>query len=210
MNLYIVRHGESEFNAKDLHQHQEVPLSKRGVAQANFLAKRLKDTPFDVIISSPFKRAKQTAEIVNSNHNKRICFSSLFSEYRRPSVFTGKNYDDPQISGIKKQIIENFENPDWRHSDEENFFDFRLRVTKGLTYLEKIEAKNALLVTHGDFIKILICIMLRGEELKPLEYRSFRKFFSSKNTGVTIAQREKKNWKLITWNDLAHLADPLS
>lgn len=38
MRVYFVRHGESEYNAKQLFQHGDVPLSEKGRKQAEFLS----------------------------------------------------------------------------------------------------------------------------------------------------------------------------
>ncbi len=63
MKLYIVRHGETTWNA--LHKVQgsaDIPLAEKGIQLAARTGQALKDVPFDVCFTSPLQRARQTAE----------------------------------------------------------------------------------------------------------------------------------------------------
>ena len=73
MKLFLVRHGQSLANKERKHQGREdewrnTSLSNIGKTQAKKVADRLKDENFNLIYSSPLKRAKQTAEIINKFH----------------------------------------------------------------------------------------------------------------------------------------------
>lgn len=69
MRLIIVRHGESEWNRIGRYQGQsDAPLSDLGMRQAEALALRLCDEPFDAIFSSPLQRAAKTAEAIARFH----------------------------------------------------------------------------------------------------------------------------------------------
>ena len=66
MNLYIVRHGQTRFNAEHRAQGRiGAPLNEIGIQQAKELRKKFKNKKitFDYIYSSPQERAIQTAEI---------------------------------------------------------------------------------------------------------------------------------------------------
>mgnify|MGYP001765828787 CR=1 FL=1 len=65
--IYLLRHGQSTGNAQGVYQGQaDYPLDETGIHQVQALATRWKagKTGFDRIISSPLKRARQTAEII--------------------------------------------------------------------------------------------------------------------------------------------------
>lgn len=65
MILHCVRHGESLYNAQGrLQGHLEVPLSARGVQQAEATAEALAGQPIDAVYASPLCRARQTAEVI--------------------------------------------------------------------------------------------------------------------------------------------------
>ena len=66
--LFIVRHGETDWNVKKLLQGKtDIELNENGIKQAEELIYKLDFNNIDIVISSPLKRAKQTATIIVSN-----------------------------------------------------------------------------------------------------------------------------------------------
>ncbi len=64
MELWLVRHGETEWSRD--HKHTSVtdlPLTENGVAVAKQLAQRLHGQEFDLVLTSPRERARRTAEL---------------------------------------------------------------------------------------------------------------------------------------------------
>ena len=60
--LFLIRHGETAGNALRIVQRPDVPLSPRGVAQAERLARRLAGQDVVRIVASDYARAVATAE----------------------------------------------------------------------------------------------------------------------------------------------------
>jgi broad specificity phosphatase PhoE len=60
--IYLIRHGETAYNAKRILQTPEVPLSQTGVEQAERLAARLAGAGIRRVLSSDLLRARMTAE----------------------------------------------------------------------------------------------------------------------------------------------------
>lgn len=209
MKIYFVRHGESILNLQEIHQNGAVPLSKEGLKQAKRVGKRLAKMPVDSIISSPFERARQTAELIGEAMEKQIAFSSLFVEIKRPTEIEGRPVHDPEVVTIKNMIVENWHDPSWRHSDEENFYDLKDRAIKALKYLTTLKGENVVVVIHGEILRMLVSIMIFGEDLDASQFKKMRVFFNLSNTGLTICEYEKNTWKLVTWNDHAHLKNAL-
>lgn len=70
MLLYIIRHGETAWNAvRKIQGAVDIPLNENGIKLAKITGERLKDVPFDVAISSPLQRAYKTAELVLGGRN---------------------------------------------------------------------------------------------------------------------------------------------
>ena len=90
MKIILVRHGESEANAKGISQGQKLdsPLSKKGLEQAKKVTERLSEEKIDFIYSSDLKRAKQTAEIINKEHKLKISFDKRLRERNHGSETT--------------------------------------------------------------------------------------------------------------------------
>lgn len=87
MTFILIRHGESEANKQEHHQGRtdvwsNTPLSKKGRKQAGQVSERLKTEKIDYIFTSDLKRAKETAEIINKYHNKKIYPDSRLREKR--------------------------------------------------------------------------------------------------------------------------------
>ncbi len=212
MKIYFVRHGESKGNVGPFVQGPDEPLTEAGLKQAQFVAKRLESIPVDVILSSPEKRAEMTAKIISATINKPIELSNLLIEFVKPSVIVKKLKKDPEVKEIKKLIKDHFHIYGWKHSDEENFEDFKKRAIKLLNYLSTRKEQNILIATHGIFMRMLLAIVVMGEELTSREYWKFFITFSLDNTGIMVLKsndvglyEDSPKWELITWNDHAHL-----
>ncbi|MCL2528403.1 MAG: DUF4173 domain-containing protein [Defluviitaleaceae bacterium] len=74
MELYVARHGQTQFNAEGRYQGggQDSPLTPEGITQAQNLGKTLVGLHFDAVYSSPLGRASTTAETALGENNKII------------------------------------------------------------------------------------------------------------------------------------------
>jgi len=125
MKLYLVRHGQTEYNELFLYQHDNVELSDLGVRQAEILAKRLSKIPIDLIYSSTLKRAKDTTKIINQTINKKIVYLDYLKEKKNPSEIVGERVDSEDIQKIHQKINDHSDDIKWHYSDEENFNEFK-------------------------------------------------------------------------------------
>ncbi|MBQ9644824.1 MAG: histidine phosphatase family protein [Prevotella sp.] len=92
--LYLVRHGETVDNARQIMQGQtQGQLNDEGRRQAEKLAKRLAGEHFDAIIASDLRRAVQTAEILALPHALGVVTTPLLRE-RDWGDFTGRFIPD--------------------------------------------------------------------------------------------------------------------
>ncbi|MDB5085743.1 MAG: yhfR, partial [Bacilli bacterium] len=61
----LVRHGETDWNAEGrLQGRQDTELNENGRKQAKLAGIHLKNEQWDAIVTSPLKRAKETAQII--------------------------------------------------------------------------------------------------------------------------------------------------
>lgn len=207
MKIYFVRHGEGEHNVKELYSDPNFSLTKKGEEQAKFAADRIKTLPIELIISSTFKRTRQTTDIINKQINKKVIYSDLATEIKRPSEIAGKFQKDPEIIKIKKEMDEHFHLPNWHYSDEENFYDVRQRALDFMEYLTGLEENHILVVTHLIFIQAIVLTMMLKENLTAEILLRARKFLELETSGLTICEYTDDDWQLVTWNDHAHLAE---
>ncbi len=91
MKLYATRHGQTEWNAKDIILGRtDIPLSDEGIRQAQQLADKAADLSLGRIISSPMKRAMQTAQIVAEKTGLTVQTDERLIEWDY-GIFEGKS-----------------------------------------------------------------------------------------------------------------------
>jgi len=206
MKLYFIRHAESKFNAQEIsHQDETNELTPEGIRQAKVVANRFRDTPIDIILSSDSTRAQQTAEEISKVLHKKIFYTDTLRELRRPSIIVGKKDQDPKVIEIVAALNKNARLQDWHYSDEENFYDFKKRVYAFFDYLQLFKEEDILIVTHGITLRMMVTLMC-FKDIDPETFLKLFNFLEPYNTGITICDKNENNeWKLITWNDHAHL-----
>ncbi|MFT4008137.1 MAG: histidine phosphatase family protein [Lacrimispora sp.] len=65
LKIYLMRHGETEWNRKKKIQGQaDIPLNESGESAARGAARGMRGIPFDLVYTSPLERARKTAQIV--------------------------------------------------------------------------------------------------------------------------------------------------
>lgn len=65
--IYIVRHGQTNWNKEGRYAgRKNIPLNEEGILQAKQLKEKLKNIKFDIVITSPLKRAIQTAQEITN------------------------------------------------------------------------------------------------------------------------------------------------
>ena len=207
--IYFVRHGESQLNAEGIRQGPTGPLSEKGIKQVMETAKRFpkeKGKP-QIIVSSPYERTKETANIIAKELNLKVEYSDLLVERKNPSEIVGHYGEEKSVQSIVDRIDKSFHDDSLRYSDEENFTDLKGRAKKLLAYISEREEKQIIMVTHGIFLKMVVAYMLYGEKLTASMYNEVSYFNTINNAGMAICQYishwfSKDEWKLITWNDL--------
>lgn len=152
MNLYVVRHGQTEWNVmKKMQGSVDIPLNEKGIEQAYITKKNLENISIDIIFCSPLKRAMQTAEVINQDRNLEIIYDERLRE---------RNYGE--FEGGSKQAFDY--NSFWAYSKNlsyekaENVQDFFQRVYQFLDDAkEKYADKNVLIVSHAGIMKVVEC-----------------------------------------------------
>jgi broad specificity phosphatase PhoE len=211
-NVYLVRHGESETNAGDIQYGPTARLTARGHRQAQFIAERCARLPVEIIVSSGFPRADQTAEYIVRKVGKPFEQSALFAERRAPTATLGKSTSDPDYVAYEDGFWNKFGDPSWRHSDAESFEDLNARARDALAYLASRPEQNILVVGHGLFTRILAARAIFGEKLTGSECLMVMQTFRLANTGLSVFEYDPEHargwkWRIAVWNDQAHLAD---
>ena len=107
--LYLVRHGETIDNVRQIMQGQtQGELTENGILQARQVAEELKDVDFEAVVASDLKRSIDTAKIVAAPHQLEVLTIPLLRE-RDWGGFTGRYI--PDLKGeVWPDDIETLEN----------------------------------------------------------------------------------------------------
>ena len=210
--VYLVRHGESETNAGNVMFGKSAKLTARGHEQAKFIAQRCERLPIEIIISSGFPRADETAGYIVDAVGKPLEQSDLFAERRHPSFPLGRSKSEPDYVAFEEAFWNKFDDPSWRHEDAENFDDLNARAEAALQLLANRAEKNILVVRHGLFTKVLAAKVIFGETLTGSECIKILRALRLENTSLSLFEHDPENasglvWRIAVWNDHAHLAD---
>ena len=150
MILYVTRHGETDYNAQGRYSGStDVPLNETGIRQAKELAKKLSVVKFDVVVSSPMLRARQTADIVCDVLNMDYIIYPQFAE-RNVGVYEGltraeiiKHYPDLWARKCTSQL-------DDAPTGGETIRQACARIDEGMGKLKReYPDKTVLLICHG-------------------------------------------------------------
>lgn len=160
--MYIVRHGETEWNLKQLMMgHKDSPLTAKGITQAQDLRRRFGKIDFAAVFSSDSGRTKATANLITLEKNLAIKTTELLRE-KTFGKFEGGLMKD-YVAALKEAL-----NNKEELSQEERFYvktghgdESEAEVTaRTITYLREIAAaylgKNVLVVTHGGVMRMLL------------------------------------------------------
>jgi len=207
--VYFVRHGQSEGNVSPVFQHTDSPLSETGKKQANLIAARAKNIPFQKLIASPQARAKDTAGAIEKATGKKPEFSDLFVERIKPTSVNGKSHKDENANRTYSRWEESLYTPEMKVEDGENFDDIVKRADRALHFLEEINNKEILVVTHGYFLRTIIFRVMLGKFFNPKIFKHLIQNIFMENTGLSVIKYEESEsgngWRLWIHNDHAHL-----
>ena len=198
--------GKARLTPQESTSIRRPELSQAGERQARSVAARFKHVKIDTILCSEYERAIQTASIINRITRAKIVHTKLLNEWRSPSEVRGIGYRSPKAAKIRKERRKHMNEPEWHYSDEENIFDLKRRVERLLRQLRKTRGRTVMLVTHGGVIRMIMALAIFGRSLDSREFRRMLGLLHIENTSVTELELDgKSTWRLITFNDYAHL-----
>lgn len=206
-HIFIVRHGETVDNESGVFSNPDTPLSSDGEKQARSILDDCAVIPFQRIVTSPLKRARQTAEIIAENSGVPVIENNLFTELRHPSKYFGRHRNDGELHTIKRQLIEHSDDPKWHHSDEENYHEFKWRIGESIHSLLGYDEEYILVVTHSHTIKMLVAQTLLDSMLTPELYYKMHHTLTTENTGINYFTLTENHHELITFNRINHLSN---
>ncbi len=205
-DLYLIRHGEALGAVHDI--IGDTALSPLGILQSERLRDRLAATgeiAADVLISSTFVRACQTAEIIAPALGLAIVFDDEVQELR-DGLAEGMHVEEYRA----KYGEVNFRETPFRKvaPGGENWGQFVLRSATALDrIIRHYEGKTIVIVCHGGVIGVSFLYFFG---MGTLQYPQAG--FDTDNTSIThwtkrSVRGRPTRWRLVCYNDDMHLRD---
>ena len=165
LKLYIVRHGETEWNVIKRFQGQlNTPLTEKGIKKLKETGKKLENVLFDEVYTSELGRTVASAEIIlNENRgyrNKKLELKKL-AELNEVyfGVWQGLTYEEVFLKYPEEanNYFYNVKNYKAENVEAENLKDALERFLKGINkILDSHESGNILVVTHGTVLEMFM------------------------------------------------------
>lgn len=167
MKIYLIRHGETDWNKERRVQGSaDIPLNAYGLFLAKKTAEGLQDVPFDVVYSSPLIRARQTAEILRGKREIPVYIDDRLQEMG----FGRYEGTDIQKAGSDStDKLHDFIRHPERYKAEDGE-DFSQVIERAKAFIEEVlvglerQYETVMITAHGAFIRCF----LRCVEERPL------------------------------------------
>ncbi len=197
-NLYLLRHGESKYNAKGLWTGlTDISMNSKGFEESRQAANKLKNVKIDLAYTSNLKRSKETLEEIK----KTLGLTSLIAienqalDERDYGIFTGKNKwkIEKEVGEERfKKIRRGWDVP---IPDGETLKDVYNRVVPYYQneILPKLkEGKNVLIVAHGNSLRALAKYLenISDKDIENVEIKTGEIYHYAFNDSGNIVSRK--------------------
>jgi broad specificity phosphatase PhoE len=179
----LLRHGQTEWNINFLLQGvTDIPMNQTGIDQVRLAASAIRRQDWDLVLTSPLGRARQTAEILL----EEVGFDSIIEE----QLLIERSFGE----------AEGLSHEQWRakysNLDEipggESRTELAARSQLLLdTVAQQFAGKRVLAVSHGALIRTLIAIASKNQLPRDGERLG--------NASLNIVGHEQDNWRVIDY-----------
>jgi broad specificity phosphatase PhoE len=199
MRVIAIRHGETEWNALGREQGQlDSPLTPRGLAQVQAIARRLEHTRFAALYSSDLPRALTTAEAAAKATGASIVVDAQLRE-RHTGIFQGLTKAEMQAQYPTEYAAYRADPYTYAVPGGESGLQRTERSVRAMDRLaDRHPGQTIVAITHGGFLMGFLEHVLA---LTP--GNSWR--FKRQNAAFNVFDRDEGVWSLETWNDTSHL-----
>ena len=170
MLLYLIRHGETDWNIEHRCQgFSDTPLNGKGRQQAESIARILSDIEIEAIYSSTLSRAYETARIIAKYHDASVETTDALRELNQ-GEFEGLRLTE-LADNHSDFLAQWFRDPaDLKVPGGESLREVRTRAWSAVEEIvEKHSDGNVIVVSHNLCNLALLCRIMK------LDLRDFRR-----------------------------------
>jgi len=176
----LLRHGQTDWNIDfRLQGVTDIPLNETGIGQARLAAEMISAADWDLILTSPLSRARDTAKIVADAHG--------FSDFRVEPLLLERSFGEAEGLG----------HDEWRakYADTnsvpggETLVELEARSWRLLeSFVENYSGQRILAVSHGALIRKLLGLVSQGEFPREGERLG--------NASMSIFEHDASGWRV--------------
>lgn len=200
LTIYLVRHGETAWNADGRFQgQQDVSLSERGCQQAQTVAATMTSLPLQAIYTSDLRRSAETAEAIAAPHRLAV-----IPDRRLREAFFGEweGLTLPQIAARWPEIVAAWRADSLRTRPPggETLEQVQARVAEALAAIVQAHPHGTIaIVGHGGSVRAIIATVL-GADLS-----IFRRLRLDNCSISSVRVDDEGRYSLTGMNDICHL-----
>ena len=182
-HLGLLRHGQTDWNINFLLQGvTDIPMNETGIEQVKLAASAIKAEDWDVILTSPLTRAKQTAAIIASKNG--------FSEIIEQELLIERSFGE----------AEGLSHEQWRakysNLDEIPGGESRTQLAERSKLLletisKELAGKRVLAISHGALIRALLSIASNNELPRDGERLG--------NASLNVVKHSDNAWQVVNY-----------
>lgn len=197
--LYIIRHGQTDFNQQGIVQGRgmNTSLNAQGLAQALAFFEKYKNEGFDVIFSSSLQRTHQTVAPFVEQLNLSEIRLNAFDEFDW-GIFEGSSFG--KFNTEYRALLAAWRAGDYHAAPTEGDSpaEVAIRQKQGLQAIYDYPAERILLCMHGRAMRLLLCLLL-GREFSEMDD------FEHDNLSLYKIELGEFENKLLLRNNRSHL-----
>lgn len=184
MEIFLVRHGETDGNVARRHQVEKTPLTSVGRAQAKAAAAKLAQHDPTHLVTSTLVRALQTASVLGDELELVPETNPHFIELARPKSMYGYHHRDPR--SLLFYIRWYFGSQQAIQEGGESYRTLRERIVAARATLEQYpDDARVVVVTHSVFMTLFVAHLCNDRPLAPLAaMRAFLKILTTPNAHI--------------------------
>ncbi len=172
-HLFLVRHGETDFNRQHIVQGRgvNVPLNDLGRQQAAALARRASGLGLDAVFASTLQRAGETARIVAAAIGRTEIHELADLEEMSWGIHEGQPRS-PELKIAFSEMRRRWDSGEYEYAVEqgESVYDVQRRGVSAVRRIVTAHAgQRVLVVTHGRFLRIVLASLLTEYGLAHME-----------------------------------------
>ncbi len=154
--VYLVRHGETEWNRTGRRQGQlDAPLTESGIAEVRLVATRIVSLPIDGVFSSPLGRAVATAQIYAQSLHQPITTVQDLRELDH-GVMAGMTNEEIERAFPGEMARRSQDKYRWRFPNGESYAVADLRAASAIRQIAESGRLRPLVVSHEMIGRMLL------------------------------------------------------